>query len=162
MILPWNRCCTGSAIESKSFGSRKQLPKSEINEPLFGAWQTGHSSELTKQLWQVKCPQLVNEPGTISSPAPQTCLKHIWRKSETNHVPMTKKIKMKDYVPGTNTTFSKESSLFLLPWFEVQLDPIVGEAGKEVIKHAPMQTWSQMLCLAPFRRDLQVRDVNFK
>ena len=91
MILPWNRCRTETRIESKSVGSRQKLANSESNEPLLGAWQTGHSFGSTKQLWQVKCPQLVNEPGTISSPAPQTCLKQFWRKSETNHVPMTKK-----------------------------------------------------------------------
>ena len=115
MILPWNRCRTETRIELESVGSRQKLANSESNEPLLGAWQTGHSFGSTKQLWQVKCPQLVNEPGTISSPAPQTCLKQFWRKSETNHVPMTKKKDMKEYVPGTNTRESFQAD-FDLSW----------------------------------------------
>ncbi len=91
MILPWNRCSTESGIESQSSGMSKKLPNTESNEPLFGAWQTGHSLELTKQLWQEKCPQLVNEPGTISPPGPQTRCSHIWGKSETNRFPVTQK-----------------------------------------------------------------------
>ena len=72
LALPWNRWRTESGIESKSSGTSKKLPNTESKDPLFGAWQTGHSLEFTKQLWQEKCPQFVNEPGTLSPPGPQT------------------------------------------------------------------------------------------
>ena len=87
--MPWKRWSTESGIDSKSSGIRRKLPKTESNEPLLGAWQTGHSFEFTKQLWQEKCPQLVNEPGTMSPPGPQTRCSQIWAAIEANRISIT-------------------------------------------------------------------------
>ena len=82
LIAPWNKWSTESGIESKSSGTNTKLPNTESNEPLFGAWQTGHSFGFTKQLWQEKCPQFVNEPGTFSPPGPQTRWSQIYETTQ--------------------------------------------------------------------------------